>query len=101
MLAMSELKTFTRDEWAEIVSTVLSNQPELAATTVEAMQAGILNAQDRLRDRIADVSLGLVEALSTKRGQVRRNSERIITAIEASNVHPTKWSAETIARETA
>ncbi len=89
----------TRDDWAEIVGSALTEHPEWASTTVEAMQAGILEANNRLRDRIADVSLGLVEALNTKRGQAKRRRDMIVTAIEASTVHPTKWSAEMIAKE--
>ena len=92
-------QNLTRDEWAEIVSDVLAEHPEWAAATVQATQAGILEANSRLRDRLADVSLGLVEALNTKRGQVKRRRDMIVAAIEASTVHPTKWSAEMIAKE--
>ena len=93
------MKKFTTEEWATVVSDVLAQQPELAAATVQAMQAGILEAQERQLDRIADVSMGLVEALSTKPGQVKRRRDVIVRAIEASTVHGSKWSAAMIARE--
>lgn len=89
----------TPEQWAAIVRDVLALQPELAAITVQAMQEGILEAQDRLRERIADVSMGLVEALNTKRGQVKRRSSLIIKAIMASTVYGSKWATETIAKE--
>ena len=89
----------TRDEWATLVAEVIREQPEYAAATVQAMQAGILAALDRKAGRLVDVSLGLVEALNTKPGHVRRNHASIIRAIEASTVHPSAWSAEAIAKE--
>lgn len=93
------MRKFTPEEWAEIISDVLAAQPELAAVTVTAMQDGILRAQDRLRERISEVSMGLVEALNTKPGYVRRNHDVIVAAIEASTVHPSPWSKDAIAKE--
>jgi hypothetical protein len=93
------MKKITREEWADAVAGVIAAQPELASVTVDAMQAGILEAQERQLDRIADISMGLVEALNTKPGQVKRRHDVIVRAIEASNHHPTKWSAEMIVRE--
>lgn len=95
------MKKITPEEWGDIVSDALAGQPELAAVTVQAMQAGIIEANERLRDRVADVSMGLVEALSTKPGQVKRRSEAILRAIEASTVCGSKWADEMIAKETA
>lgn len=92
-------KKFTREEWAAIVASVISEQPELVSTTVAALQEGIVAALDRRSDRLADVSMGLVEALNTKPGHVKRDHDVIVRAIEASNVHPTKWSAQMIAKE--
>jgi hypothetical protein len=85
--------------WASIVSDVLARQPELAAVTVQAMQAGIIEANERLADRVADVSMGLVQALSTKPGHVKRRSDMIVRAIEASTVRGSKWAAGAIAKE--
>ena len=96
---MPDVEKLTPEEWAAIVGGTLARQPELAAVTVQAMQAGILAANDRLRDRVADVSMGLVEALNTKPGQVKRRSEVIVRAIEASTVRGSKWSSEMIAKE--
>jgi hypothetical protein len=90
---------FTPEQWAAVVSDVLAQQPELAAVTVQAMQAGILEARERLADRVADVSMGLVEALRTKPGHVKRRHDVIVRAIEASTVRGSTWSAEMIARE--
>jgi hypothetical protein len=87
------------EEWKSIVAEVLTAQPELAAATVQAMQAGILAALNRRSDRLADVSLGLAEAIRTKPGQAGRNRALIVRAIEASTVHPTKWSEAAISKE--
>lgn len=92
-------KQFTREDWALFVTSVISEQPELVSTTVAALQAGILSAQDRQLDRISDLSMGLHEALSTKPGHVRRQHDVIVKAIEASNIHPTAWSEAAIAKE--
>lgn len=91
----------TPEEWSSIVSGVLAAQPELAAATVNAMQAGILAAQERQLDRIAELSMGLVEALDTKPGHVKRRHYLIVRAIRASTAHPTPWSEKAIAREEA
>lgn len=92
-------ENLTRERWAAIVAETLAEHPGWAAVTVQAMQTGIVEANERLRDRLADVSMGLVEALNTKPGHVKRNGAQIVRAIEASNVHPTKWSAQAIAKE--
>jgi hypothetical protein len=89
----------TREQWADMVADVLSAHPEFAAVTVQAMQEGILAAVARESDRRALVSMGLVEALNTKPRHVKRNHDRIITAIEASTFHPTTWSAAAIEKE--
>lgn len=94
-------RKFTPEQWAQIVSGVLAEQPELAAVTVTAMQAGILEANERLRDRVADVSMGLHEAMSTKPGHVKRKHDVIVRAIEASNLRGSKWANEAIAKEQA
>jgi hypothetical protein len=91
----------TRARWATVVADVIAEHPEWMSTTVEAVQAGILAAQERQLDRIADLSMGLIEAINTKPGHVKRNHGAIIKAIEASNVHPTVWSEKAIAREQA
>jgi hypothetical protein len=95
------MKKLTPEQWADVVSDVLANQPELAAVTVQAMQAGILAANDRLRDRVADVSMGLVEALNTKPGHARRRGNVIARAIEVSTVCGSKWADEMIEKERA
>jgi hypothetical protein len=96
---MTDAHDVREDEWAALVVEVLADHPEYAAVTVQAMQAGILAAVDRRGERLVDVSMGLVEALNTKPGHGKRDHDRIIKAIEASNVHPTAWSAEAIAKE--
>lgn len=93
------MKKFTREEWADVVAGVIAAQPELVSVTVEAMQAGILEARERQLDRIADVSMGLVEALNTKPGHAKRRGDVIVRAIEASNVHGSRWAADMIAKE--
>jgi hypothetical protein len=93
------VKKINEDEWAEIIHDRLAAQPELAAVTVQAMQEGILTANDRLRERVAEVSMGLVEAIRTKPGQVRRKRDVIVRAIMASTVYGSKWSDEAIAKE--
>lgn len=89
----------TPEEWFAIVGETLAQQPELAAVTVEAMQAGILAANDRLRERVAEVSMGLVEALNTRPGHVKRGREAIVRAIEASTVCGSEWAKKMIAKE--
>lgn len=97
---MAELK-ITPEQWARLVSETLANQPELAAVTVTAMQAGITEANERLRDRVADVSMGLHQALITKPGHVKRRHEVIVRAIKASTLCGSKWATEAIAKEQA
>jgi hypothetical protein len=92
---------FTREQWADAVADVLARRPDWAAVTVQAMQAGILEANERLRDRVADVSMGLHEALSTKRGQVKRRPDVIVRAVEASTLSGTPWANDVIAKEQA
>lgn len=92
-------KKLSPEEWFAIVGETLARQPELAAATVEAMQAGILAANDRLRERVADVSMGLVEALNTRPGHVKRRRDVIVRAIKASTVCGSAWSEKMIAKE--
>ena len=87
------------EEWAQLVASVLADRPELAAITVQAMQAGLLAAVDRQRTRNETLSMGLYEALNTMPKHVRRDHERIIKAVEASNLHSTPWAEKMIARE--
>lgn len=93
------MTSFSEEEWAATVAYVLKEHPEYVSATVRAIQAGILAALDRKADRLATVSMGLVEALRTKPGQVRRNREQIVKAIEASTVFPSVWSTEAIEKE--
>lgn len=93
------MKEFTREQWADAVAEVISLHPEWVAATVNAVQAGILEANERLRDRVADVSMGLHQALITKPGHVKRRHDVIVRAIEASTLCGSKWADETIARE--
>lgn len=92
-------REMTKDEWAAAVYAALAAHPDWAAATVEAMQAGILEAIDRQKDRTLKVSLGLVEALNSQPGAKKRDGQRIIDAIEVSQFHPTPWSAKMIERE--
>jgi hypothetical protein len=94
-------KKLTRDQWAATVADVIAEHPEWMAATVNAVQAGILEAQERQLGRIADVSMGLVEALNTKPGHVKRNHAAIVRAVEASNVHGSKWAEAMISKESA
>ena len=93
------MNDLSREEWVGVVASTLARHPDWAGVTVEAMQAGLTEAIDRQKDRVSDLSLGLVEALSTRPGSKRRNSDRIVQAIRVSNFYNTKWSAETIAKE--
>ena len=95
---MSDRK-LTVEEWAATVASVLAEHPEWMAATVNAVQKGVLVAQERLKERIAEVSLGLYEALNTKPHYVRRRHEFIIGGIKAGNLHPTPWSKEAIEKE--
>jgi hypothetical protein len=87
-----------RERWVSVVCDVLAEHPEWAGVTVGAMQQGLLDALDRRSERLSTVSLGLYEALSTRPGVKRRRRDVIVDAIKASNFHPTKWSAEMLAR---
>lgn len=93
------MNNVTSDQWFDIVAETLTEHPEFASATVQAMQDGLLRALDRKSERLAVVSLALVEALNTKPEHVKRDHDRIVAGITASNYHPTKWSAEMIARE--
>lgn len=92
------MKKYTPAEWAEIVSDVIAAQPELVAVTVGAVQEVILRDRERQLDRISTISTGLVQALSTQPHHVKRQHDLVIAAIKDSNYHPSKWSAEMIAR---
>lgn len=98
-VTVTGMSTLSRNEWATVVAEVLRAHPEFAAVTIQAMQEGILAALDRKSERLADVSMGLYEALRTKPGAARREREQIIKAIEASIFHPTTWSKDAIAKE--
>lgn len=91
---------FTREQWASAVHAVLAAHPDWVADTVNAMQAGVVEALDRQKDRTLTVSLGLVEAVRTERRSKGRVHDRIIKAIEVSNFHPTPWSKSAIEQET-
>jgi hypothetical protein len=72
------VKKITEAEWAEIVHDRLAAQPELAAVTVAAMQEGILTANNRLRERVAELSMILLASTRPKPGQVRRKRDVIV-----------------------
>jgi hypothetical protein len=91
----------TRERWTATVIDTLAEHPEWAGVTVQAMQVGILAANDRLRERISDVSLGLVEAMNTRLAHKKRRHDLIIRAIKSSNVFGSKWSDEALAKEEA
>jgi hypothetical protein len=96
-MTMSE--KLTSEEWFNTVAAVLAEHPDYAAATVQAMQDGLTEALDRKSERLAAVSMGLHEALSTKPDHVKRNRELIVTAIKASTLYRTPWSAAAIAKE--
>lgn len=90
---------FTEMQWRVFVGRVIANQPELISPTVEGLQDGTLTALERQRERAFTLSLGLVEALNSKPGAVRRDRERIVAAVKVSQFHPTPWSKKIINRE--
>lgn len=97
---MSESKReLTQGEWASVVYSVLADHPDWVATTVNALQEGVVQAIERQKDRALVLSLGLMEAVGNPLRGKRRNHDRIIDAIEASQLHPTKWSEAAIERE--
>lgn len=89
----------TRQRWAAQVTATIADHPDWVSTTIGAVQSGMHEALERKQERIHRLSMGLWQALSTSVRAKRREHETIIEAIEATNLHPTKWSAEAIARE--
>lgn len=90
----------SREEWASVVAATLADHPDWVDTTVQAMQAGMVEAIERQRDRVTVLSWGLYQALSTTRKAQRRDRQKIVQAIETSTLHPTVWSAAMIKKET-
>lgn len=86
-------------EWYEVIATTLAQQPELAATTVQAMQAGLIEALDRQQERNADLSMGLWQAMTTKPHHVKRDHAAIVRAIEASTLYGSAWAKQAIEKE--
>ena len=89
----------TEQEWASIVYKVLADHPDWVATTVNAVQEGVVQAIERQKDRTYTLSLGLIEAVGSPLRAKKRNHDRVIAAIEVSQFHPTKWSEAAIERE--
>lgn len=94
-------KEIDKARWSARVVAVLAEHPGWAAATVQAVQAGVIEALDRQRARTEAVSMGLVEALNTKPGHVKRDHEVIIAAIEASIHNGSPWAKKMIERERA
>lgn len=92
-------RVLSQQEWDAVVYAVLADHPDWLSTTVNAMQAGVAQAVERQRDRVATLSMGLHQALSHSRDSGRRDSQQIIDSVKASTLHPTKWSAWVIERE--
>lgn len=92
-------REMTTQEWAAIVHSTLAAHPDWVGVTVEAMQAGVVEAIDRQKDRVMTLSTGLMEALNSRPGAKTRDRQRIVDAIEVSQFHPTQWSAKMIERE--
>ena len=90
----------TKEQWASTVYAVLAAHPDWVSDTINAMQAGVIEAIDHQKDRTLKVSLGLMEAVRTERRSKSRVHDRIIEAIEVCNFHPTPWSKSAIERET-
>lgn len=91
-------RDITREEWAAMVAATIADHPNWMAATMAAVQSGAAEAIERQKDRIADLSLGLLEALKDRRSP-RRDSARVVRAIQVSQFYPTQWSARQIARE--
>lgn len=89
----------TESEWSGIVYSVLADHPEWTAATVNAVQGGVVQAIERQKDRVSVLSWGLHQALSTTRKAKRRQRQKIVDAIEMSNLHPTVWSKAMIQKE--
>lgn len=88
-----------KGEWASIVASMLAAHPDWAEVTVQMMQVGLLEAVERQKDRVSDLSLGLYEALSTRPGTKKRDGSRIAQAVRASNFFGSPWANDTIAKE--
>jgi len=89
----------SKEEWAGVVVATLAAHPDWVAVTVEAMQAGVVEATDRQKDRALTLSTGLMKALNTRPGAKKRDRQRIIDAVQVSRSHPTPWSKKIIERE--
>lgn len=89
----------TKSRWMGIVAGMLADHPDWMEATVTAMQAGVSKALKRKDDRIEDLSVGLWQALTTRPGAKRRDSEAIIEGIEASVLANSPWAAEAIEKE--
>jgi hypothetical protein len=96
-----ESKELKRYKWEAMVSKVLAEHPDWMAGTINAAQRGMLAAIERQQERNTDLSMALWEALRTKPHYKRRDHEMIIKGIQASTLHPTKWSAEALEKEQA
>lgn len=81
-----------------MVEQTIAAHPEWVATTMAAVQSGIVEAIDRQKERSYLLSRGLVEALKDRRSR-KRNASSIVDAIQVSQFHPTPWSAKMIAKE--
>lgn len=96
---MSDEET-TRGRWAQTVARTLAEHPEWVGDTIKAITAGITASNERLLDRVSDVSQGLLEALITRPGTKRRRGAVIVKAIESSQYAGTAWAQKMIERET-
>lgn len=90
-----------RARWMATVVETLAEHPDWAATTVQAMQAGLLEALDRELTKRETVSWGLKEALDTRPGAVKRDHGLVIAAIEASTFRGTAWAKKMTEKEQA
>jgi len=88
-----------RQHWRALVTEVLTENPDFAADTVNAVQAGVTRAIERERERCETLSFGLRAALLTERRAKTRDHDVIIEAIRASQLHHTPWSERAIERE--
>jgi hypothetical protein len=88
-----------RQHWRGLVTEVLAENPDFAADTVNAVQAGVMRAIERSQERCETVSMGLWAALLTERRAKTRRHNLIIDGIRATLMHPTPWSKHAIERE--
>lgn len=92
-------REITEQEWASTVYAVLAAHPGWVASTVNAIQQGVVEAIEHQQDRSHTLSIGLMEALNTRPGAKRRVRQRIIDAVKVSHFHPTPWSSRILERE--